>query len=63
MSVPAADHPTDTEIRLRRRALVLPALAFAALLVLLVTGADAQAAPSLQPAAELLHHLHEALAP
>ncbi|WP_223291180.1 hypothetical protein [Streptomyces avicenniae] len=61
MSVPAADHPTDIEIRLSWRSLVLPALAFCALLVLLVTGGEAQAAPSLQPAAEFLHRLHETL--
>ncbi len=58
-------HRSGMDIRLRWWAVALPAVAFASLLVLLVSGGDADAATSggQQPVSRLVERIHATLTP
>ncbi|RKN03924.1 hypothetical protein [Streptomyces radicis] len=64
MAAPHANRSTG-DIRLRWWAVALPAAAFVALLMLLVSGTEADAATDTpwQPVGDLVAHVHAALLP
>ncbi|MDT0444802.1 hypothetical protein [Streptomyces johnsoniae] len=61
----ARPHRSGMDVRLRWWAVALPAAAFAALLMLLVSGGDADAATpdERQPVGRLIQHIHDSLMP